>query len=158
MTTGIVYYSNSGNTRTAAERLAETLNAPIVEIKEAKQGNPLQALLKMGSKLAGDPWSEIKDFDEIYLMGPIWAWNGVPAINGFLKKADLKGKKLTLITLQADPNFPGSQRAHTHYTKMIKANGGEVVACHAMHGADMNQYAGEEHLHQQVDKVFPPIN
>lgn len=73
MKTVIVYYSQSNNTRAAAELLSVKLDAKLVELKEEKKGNAIQAYFRKSSKLLGNPWIEITDADSVYIMFPIWA-------------------------------------------------------------------------------------
>ncbi len=42
----IVYFSKDGNTRKGAKILGERLDAKLIELKEAKKGNVLQAVFK----------------------------------------------------------------------------------------------------------------
>jgi flavodoxin len=49
--TVIVYYSKDNNTRTGANILAEKIGAKIVELKEVKKGNFIQALMQKGKVL-----------------------------------------------------------------------------------------------------------
>jgi len=56
----IVYFSKNGNTRLGAKYLNEKLGGNLIELKEEKKGNFIQAILKKGSKLKGNPWKEIE--------------------------------------------------------------------------------------------------
>lgn len=51
----IVFFSKDGNTKAGAKRLNERFHGKIIELNEARNGNVLQALLKRGSKLQGNP-------------------------------------------------------------------------------------------------------
>jgi len=149
----IVFYSKDNNTRTAAKLVSERIEAQIVELIETKKGNFIQALRKKGSKLQGNPWDEIKDADSIILMFPIWASNGVPAMNAFLDHADFMGKKVSIITLQQFEDLRNSGKVHDYVQKRVEDKGGKVVYKKALLGGKMNHYAGEPALKVEVDKL-----
>ncbi|MGB4588810.1 MAG: hypothetical protein WBI17_06175 [Clostridiaceae bacterium] len=155
MKTVIVYYSQSNNTRVAAEILKSKLGADIVELKESKKGNPLQALLKLKSKLIGDPWKEVQDANLVYLMFPIWAGNSVPAINAFVnsEKSDFKGKEVILVTFQADPSMKSSIKVREYIGNLVLKHGGKIKASYGMVGGNMNVFIGDDKLKEQIDKV-----
>lgn len=151
----IVYYSQSNNTRTAAELLGEKTGAHLVELKEKKRGNVLQAVFKMSSRLSGEPWEDIKDSDKIYLMFPIWAGKSVPAVNAFLRdpRTDLTGKSVVLITFQASPDLKGSDQVHDFAGNLVRKKGGIVREVYAMQGGNMNVFVGDEAIRQRMEKV-----
>lgn len=149
----IVFYSKDNNTRTAAKLVAEKIEAPIVELIETKKGNFIQALRKKGSSLQGNPWDEIKDAESVYLMFPIWASNGVPAMNAFLEHADFQGKTVSIITLQQFEDLRNSDKVHAYVQKCVEEKGGKVVYKKALLGGKMNHYAGEPALKSEIDKL-----
>lgn len=155
METVIVYYSSSNNTRAAAEILKNKLGAKIIELKESKKGNPLQAILKRKSKLLGDPWKEVQDASLIYLMFPIWASNSVPAINAFVnsEKSNFKDKEFILVTFQSDPGLKNSLKVREYIGNMIASHGGKIKASYGMVGGSMNVFIGDDKLKEQIDKV-----
>lgn len=155
MKTVIVYYSHSNNTRAAAEILKNKLNADIVELTEIKKGTPIQAMLKLKSKLAGDPWKEIQDATLIYLMFPIWAGNSVPAMNAFVnsEKSDFKGKEVILVTFQSDPSMKKSDKVRDYIGNLVSKHGGNIKASYGMVGGMMNVFIGDDKLKEQIDKV-----
>ena len=79
----VVFFSRDGNTRCGAQLLSQRLDARLVELKELKPGNALNALFRMKTPLAGNPWAEIASARRVYLLCPIWAGNSVPAMNAF---------------------------------------------------------------------------
>ena len=150
MKTVIVYYSQSNNTRAAAELLSEKIGAELVELKEKKRGNVLQAVFRMSSKLEGDPWDEIKDAKKIYLMFPIWAGKSVPAVNAFLRneRTDLQDKDVFLVTFQASPDLKGSDQVHDFAGSLVRKKGGIVREAYAMQGGNMNGFVGDDAIRQ----------
>ena len=155
MKTAIVYYSQSNNTRVAAEILKNKLGADIVELKESRKGNPLQAILKRKSQLVGDPWKEVQDADLIYLMFPIWASHSVPAVNAFVnsEKSAFAGKEFILVTFQADPKMESSKEVRDYVGNLVINRGGKIKASYGMVGGSMNVFIGDEKLKEQMDKV-----
>jgi len=59
MSIAIIYYSEDNNTRTAAKLLHNKVGGDIIELKEKRKGNFLQALFKKGSRLKDQPWKTI---------------------------------------------------------------------------------------------------
>ena len=150
----IVYYSKSGTTRCGAEYLGKRLQVPVVELKEQAGSSAVSAIQKKTSVLAGNPWADVSAYDEIILMSPVWAFSGVPAVNAFLKKADLKGKELRVVTFQALPRIAGTKHTHQQYREQIEKQGGKTIEHYALRGAGMNQFAGEARIHKQVDRIM----
>mgnify|MGYP001183204377 CR=1 FL=1 len=103
----VVYYSFEGNTRQAAEIIAERLHADILQLDTVKELpknkmkyfiGGMQAALGVCAKLkpiAIDP----EQYDRIILGTPVWAGKAAPAINTFLKSYNVKNKITALFTL-----------------------------------------------------------
>ena len=155
MNTVIVYYSHSNNTRAAAEILKDKLGAKLVELKEKKVGNPLQAILKRKTVLVGDPWKETEDASVVYLMFPIWAGHSVPAMNGFVnnEKSDFGKKEVIIVTFQADKGLKNSVKVRDYIGNFVRKNGGVVRESYGMVGGSMNVFVGDEKIKDQIDKV-----
>lgn len=150
MTIAIVYYSKDNNTRTAAKLLHNQVGGTIIELEEKRKGNFLQALLKKGSKLKGQPWESIEAASLVYLMSPIWASNGVPAMNTFLNKVNLENKECIIITFQQFIDLKNSSKVHEHYENLVKKRGGTVVQKFAFKGGKMGHFAGEEAINDAM--------
>ena len=153
--TVIVYYSQSNNTRAAAEILSAKLDCKLVELKEEKKGNAMQAYFRKSSKLLGNPWDEITDAERVYLMFPIWAGKSVPAVNAFLRSPDanFEHKAVYLVTFQASPDFKGSDRVHDYVGNLIRNKGGTIKEAYAMQGGNMNVYIGDDTIRERMEKV-----
>lgn len=103
----VVYYSLEGNTRQAAERIAERLHADILQLQTVKEIlkskmkffiGGMQATFGVCAKLkplALNP----EQYDRIILGTPVWAGKATPAVNAFLKKFNVKNKVTALFTL-----------------------------------------------------------
>ncbi len=155
MNTVIVFYSHSNNTRAAAELLQEKLGAGLVELKEEKKGNAMQAFLRRSSNLLGNPWEEIKDADRVYLMFPIWAGKTVPAINAFLRnpKTSFKQKEVYIVTFQAAKSLKNSAKVHDFAGNLVRNKGGIIIETYAMQGGNMNTYIGDEAMRERMEHV-----
>lgn len=162
MSAVVVYFSKSNNTRTGAEFLAEKISADMIELTEKKDRkgfygfikSGFQAVTKKSSDLTGDPWDLISGFPEIYLMTPIWAGNGTPAMNRFINKADFSGKKVVLITFQADIKKESSAKVHNYYKSKIEERGGNSFEAIALHSTLPGKYAGKEYIHTQLEQAL----
>jgi hypothetical protein len=84
-------------------------------------------------------------------MSPIWASNGVPAMNTFLEKANLKEKECIIITFQQFENLKNSSKVHEHYESLVRKRGGRVIESYAFKGAKMGHFAGNEAIKESMD-------
>ena len=91
MDTVILYYSRSGKTKAFAEKLAAESGADIFEVCEIKKRNGFTAFipgccLSMGMKSSAIiPLDvDLSAYDEIVIMGPIWAGKPAPAVNSII--------------------------------------------------------------------------
>lgn len=161
MSSVVVYYSLYGNCRFAAEELGRNLGAETVELVERRGPRKglgvlfgaLKAIRNKPSKLAGDPWSHIRDADTVWLISPIWASSATPAALSFLQGAHLAGKTVNVVTLQADPSGEGSERAHSALQQRITEAGGSVGRLVALHSDRPGSFAGEAEIRPQVEEL-----
>lgn len=154
MSTVIVYFSRDNNTRAGAKILGEKINAKLIELKEINKGNFIQAIFKRGSKLKGNPWKEIEDAKIVYLMSPIWASNGVPAMNAFFDKAEFSGKEINIITFQQFEDFKGSEKVHKYIKEVVENKKGTVKNCYALLGGKIGHFAGDNNIKVQIDQIL----
>lgn len=162
MSTAVVYYSLSNNTKTAAEYLAKSLDAELIRIEENTDRSGFFGFMKSGfqaatrraSQVVGKPWENAAPYNVLYLLTPIWASNGTPAMNGFLDRAEFQGKQVTIVTFQADPETKGSEKTHDHIRGIIESKGGVVEATYAFHSAAPGKHAGDKHIQNQVETVL----
>lgn len=112
MKTAIVFYSMNGNTAMVARKLAEGINADLIEIKPEKS-YPDKGFKKFlwGGKsavMAETPALIPYDFsageyDQIVFGFPVWAGNVTPPIRTFVQenKDVLKGKRIAAFACQS---------------------------------------------------------
>jgi len=126
----VVYYSWSGNTEIAAKTIAAATRSRILELREkAARKLPwvyvvggFQAILGIRSRLAKETF-DLKGADTVILCSPIWASSPVPAVNTFLAKADLKGRKVAVFFTLGDDKPP--LKAFKKAAALIAAKGGK---------------------------------
>lgn len=103
----VAYFSATGTTRAAAEKLAEALSADLYEITPESlytaedldwRDSLSRSYVEMHDKssrpaIAGTV-ENLDDYDTVYIGYPIW-WNAAPTvINTFIESNDLTGKTL----------------------------------------------------------------
>ena len=93
MKRAVIYYSLSGNTKEAAERIAASLSADIFRIDLLKKlpGNTAGQMMKGGMQvtfgmrpeITGAP-EDVSSYDEIILGTPVWAGKAASPVNTLL--------------------------------------------------------------------------
>ena len=104
----IVYYSLSGNTKKAAEYLAEKTGAELMRlvcVKDVSESSGARFLVG-GMKALKNDRPELMSFDkypgaydEIIIGTPVWAGVNAPALNTFLSGDGIKEKITAVFTL-----------------------------------------------------------
>ena len=96
----VAYYSNTGNNKYLAERIAKDKNCDLVEIAPREKkffGLMMSSLLKISLGIHGIA-KNIKDYDAVILCGPIWVGQLISPLSDFLKKYGSDIRKLYFIT------------------------------------------------------------
>ncbi|MEE4195018.1 MAG: flavodoxin domain-containing protein [Anaerolineae bacterium] len=153
--TVIFYYSLTGNTKYAAEYLAQKLDVEAVRLIDQKNLDGTAVAKHDYSDLAEDPWGKMADHDKIILMTPVWGFGIVPAMYTFIEKADLSGKSVIL----GCTSFFGkisSKSPLKQYTAMVEKAGGTVLGDFYVKGGTEKSYS-EAKLAAGVEKVLPKI-
>ncbi len=106
MKTAVVYYSLGGNVRYAAEKIAEALQAELVELIPEKaypdKGFKMffwggkAATMKEKPKLLPYRFNA-EDYDTVILCTPVWVGTMTPPLRTFLYENDLKGKRIAAV-------------------------------------------------------------
>lgn len=107
MKIAVVYYSLEGNTKYTAEKIAERLNADLIELK-CEKAYPTGKVSKFfwggksvtfGEKPALLPYEfNADDYGVVILGSPVWASKYAPPLKTFLAENDVSGKKLGFFT------------------------------------------------------------
>ena len=96
----VVYYSNTGNNKYLAERIAKDKNCDLYEISPREKRYfwlIMSSLLKISLGIHSST-KNIKDYDAIILCGPIWMGQFISPLRDFLKKYRNDIKKLYFAT------------------------------------------------------------
>ena len=114
----VAYFSASGRTAKAAEKLAKELGAELYEIKpEVKytkadlnwMNKKSRSSVEMNDKsfrpaiITGDV--DVSGYDTVYLGFPIWWYVAPTLINTFLEAYDFSGKKIVLFATSGGSGF-----------------------------------------------------
>ncbi len=158
MKTAVVYYSLDGNTREAANIIAQKLGADVFELEEVKKrsGKPLSfmaaafgALVGKKSRLKENPAGMMQSYDTIYIGSPIWASRTVPAVNTFLNALEAQGKEIVFFTLQADPN-PAPLDGVKKLVEQLQKRGATSGKVLRFHGENPGKTASKDDLTEQI--------
>jgi flavodoxin len=96
----VVYYSNTGNNKYLAEKIANDKKYDLYEISprvKSSFGLILSSLLKISFGI-NNITKSIKDYDAVILCGPIWMGQLISPLKDFLKKYKDDINKLYFIT------------------------------------------------------------
>ena len=163
MRTLVIYYSNRGTTARIAKAIIKATNATERELIDSNSRTgkgmmslALSAMLGWSSKLK-NPNYALDGFDAIVLLSPIWAGNPTPAMNSFLKKVNLKGKRVLLGLVGAgDENLKAAEKL----TKMVEAKGGsntEVVYLKGSSLANGAEPLSESQVDAEAAKIISKL-
>ena len=101
MRTLIACYSRTGNTRKAAEALADRFAAPLAAIPCDRYEGAPRGLVRAGHDSVHGEAPEIDaidpdpaSFDRIVLGGPVWVWVIALPLRSFLRRTDLSDKRV----------------------------------------------------------------
>ncbi len=125
MKTLVVYYSYEGSTKLAANKVAESLGADILEIKPVNE-KKTKGFMKyvwggraavMKHKPTLEPYeANIADYDLIIMGTPVWASTYAPPFHTFLFNNSLENKKVALFCCHE--GSPG--KTFTHFKKNLQ--------------------------------------
>ena len=125
----VVYYSLSGNTQAAAEKIAKELGTDLLRLDTAKPMPKSFAaqIFVGGGQVAFNHIPKLKPldvdpdaYDEIILGSPIWNGKGVPAVNAFLKDEKTAAKVTSLFFLSAGGEVKKGLEAITKHLPNLK--------------------------------------
>ena len=117
----VAYFSATGNTRAAAERLAKETNADLFEIapevpyteadldwRDKTSRSTLEMQDKASRPAIKSTCDNIADYDTVWIGFPVW-WYTVPTIvNTFVEAHDLSGKVLNVFATSGGSDVKGS--------------------------------------------------
>ncbi|MBR1766993.1 MAG: NAD(P)H-dependent oxidoreductase [Bacteroidales bacterium] len=129
----VAYFSATGNTKAAAERLAKEVGADLYEIVPAqsytaadlnwrnKQSRSSLEMTDKSSRPAVKGRCEnIADYDTVWIGFPIWWYTAPTIINTFIETHDLGGKTLCIFATSGGTGVDGAAgdllKAYPQYT------------------------------------------
>lgn len=100
----VVYHSHSGNTRRAAERVAQDLGADVIEVRSTRYGAGAISYIRA----AFDSWrgrlpdieavgGSPEQYDFVMLMGPVWAGHASTPLRAYLARNRSKFKRAAFV-------------------------------------------------------------
>jgi hypothetical protein len=100
MKTLVVYYSNTGNNRYLAEKIAHSLGCDKEAIKPRLNFFPFLVLFSIVKKSMGigNLSHTVNEYDRIVLCGPIWMGQLISPLHDFIKKYRRMVKRLYFVT------------------------------------------------------------
>ncbi len=100
--TGIVLYSRSGHSRRIARKLAEALDATVIELNAPDYNGAFGYMragydsLRQTCPLAPQSFTSLSDYDRIILCGPVWTSYPAAPLRGLLRSDIALPKSVSL--------------------------------------------------------------
>ena len=133
MKTLIVYFSATGNTRAAAQKLAKEYNADLYEItpeqpytdadldwRDKTSRSTLEMKDKSSRPAIKGRCENIADYDVVWIGFPVWWYTAPTIVNTFIEAHDLSGKTLNVFVTSGGSDVKGSandlKKAYPQYT------------------------------------------
>ena len=162
MAEAVVFYSCDGNTKLAAQAIAQKLAAHIFEIEETKKRKikgfgfiraGFGATLGKKSPIKNTFSDEMKNYDKLFIGTPVWAGKAAPAINAFIDTLDAAGKKVAIFTVQADPKPDESSAPCADIMKKIlESRGAVIIKTIKLCGANPGKTVEKAEIQKQIDE------
>ena len=117
----VAYFSATGNTKAAAERLARETNADLYEIAPEQPytaadldwtNKQSRSSLEMKDKSSRPAikgvYENMADYDTVWIGFPVWWYTAPTIINTFIEAHDLSGKVLNVFATSGGSDVTGS--------------------------------------------------
>ena len=117
----VAYFSATGNTRAAAERLAKETNADLFEIapevpyteadldwRDKTSRSTLEMQDKASRPAIKSTCDNIADYDTVWIGFPVWWYTAPTIINTFIEAHNLGGKVLNVFATSGGSDVKGS--------------------------------------------------
>ena len=149
MSTLIVYFSFDGNTKFIAEKIAETIDADIIELKTNKN-YPTEGFGKYfwggksvifgeSPKLTNDG-IDLNRYETILIGTPVWAGSYTPPVKSFIRQYTIQGKRIALF---ASHGGGGAEKCFARLKKALLGNTfiGEIALVEPKKNAESSERA-----------------
>ena len=129
----VVYFSATGTTKSAAQRLAKEHNADLFEIvpkqpytsadlnwRDKQSRSTLEMKDKSSRPEIAKLCENIADYDTVWIGFPVWWYTAPTIVNTFIEAHDLSGKVLNVFATSGGSGVEGSakdlKKAYPQYT------------------------------------------
>ena len=129
----VVYFSATGNTKAAAQKLAQEFNADLYEITPEVpytaadlnwRDKTSRSTIEMNDKTSRPAiqghCDNIADYDTVWIGFPVWWYTAPTIVNTFIEAHDLSGKTLNVFATSGGSTVEGSyndlKKAYPQYT------------------------------------------
>lgn len=156
MKTLVTYFSATGTTKSAAEFIANTINADIFEIQPKVPYTAADLDWRNSESRSSKEMSDksyrpeivgtcenIRDYDTILVGFPIWWYIAPTIINTFLESCDLNGKTVVLFATSGGSNFG----------KTVENLKNSCIGCKITEGKLLNGNLNKEEILNWVNKI-----
>ena len=133
MKTLIVYFSATGNTKAAAQKLAKEFNADLYEItpevpytsadldwRDKTSRSTIEMQDKTSRPAIKGKCENIADYDTVWIGFPLWWYTAPTIVNTFIEAHDLSGKTLNVFATSGGSDVKDSyndlKKAYPQYT------------------------------------------
>ena len=133
MKTLIVYFSATGNTKAAAQKLAKEFNADLYEItpevpytsadldwRDKTSRSTIEMQDKTSRPAIKGKCENIADYDTVWIGFPVWWYTAPTIVNTFIEAHDLSGKTLNVFATSGGSDVKDSyndlKKAYPQYT------------------------------------------
>ena len=133
MKTLIVYFSATGNTKAAAQKLAKEFNADLYEItpevpytsadldwRDKTSRSTIEMQDKTSRPAIKGKCENIADYDTVWIGFPVWWYTAPTIVNTFIEAHDLSGKTLCVFATSGGSDVKDSyndlKKAYPQYT------------------------------------------
>ncbi len=155
MKQAVIYFSRNGSARIAAQLIAEKTGADQVALEPLKSFRSFlragfSAIRQKAVPLSGDPWGTLEGTESLILVSPVWAGSINPVMRSFIERGNFAGKRIHLVTLQADPGKDSEQKVLPLMKELVISREGSVAGTLAVHGATPGKAASRDHIAEQL--------
>ena len=133
MKTLVVYFSATGTTKAAAQKLAKEFNADIYEItpevpytaadldwRDKNSRSTIEMKDKSSRPAIKGRCENIADYDVVWIGFPVWWYTAPTIVNTFIEAHDLSGKTINVFATSGSSDVKGScndlKKAYPQYT------------------------------------------
>lgn len=133
MKTLVVYFSATGTTKAAAQKLAKEFNADLYEItpevpytaadldwRDKNSRSTIEMKDKSSRPAIKGHCDNIADYDVVWIGFPIWWYTAPTIVNTFIEAHDLSGKTINVFATSGSSDVKGSyndlKKAYPQYT------------------------------------------